>query len=424
MSEVKSELSLVLEELALLRSDLGLSGSRAERQSDSVSRLYRSLRVFLTHEQVLRRKPYVLALDGVIQGRVSMSSTRAAIFLVLLLDLQLRLSGGQGVIDIKQRVCEAYALLEDDEGESGESLVNRMRAGFTRFASFVAGLEFLKNPWGALEYCPESCTLNLVNNGSGNQVQKLDVQVSSGDAAVSQFINQIAQASPIANLRIQKGLLLAAGDERHDVLFNELLDHSYPVRIMSSHVRPMLINHPFALLEYLGNRPLYIKRWKLAKDAFETGRLSSTEILARNSLWNIIRYKEDYGYINYPSVKDDLLITAVLDELIERLERYPNFDIRLIDIDSPMVVSNFELTLPEGADHFTFLFQRSQHVNTDFPSVLVANNVLLAGSIHDTVFEALVNHPSASKEKLEVLNLLKEIKAHFQANGPILVSES
>ncbi|MCB0346375.1 MAG: hypothetical protein KDD66_14745, partial [Bdellovibrionales bacterium] len=289
------------------------------------------------------RKPYRLAIDGIVSHRLNLSSIRAAILLVLLLDLQDRSEGGRGVLDPVQSIGQALKLLDADAAKiDDDQLANNMRVAIYRFDVFQAESKLFLNDEFPLRFEPKTCRLETLVESERQLSQDVLVQVTSAHPDFSTLIDELLTSSPLSRLRKQKAIYVPGVESGVDRLLLELYDHNYPVEQVAVLYRPSMQSFPMELLERIKASAPKIERVRLLNEGYKTGRCHFREILPRSALTDLIRLKEDGTFLLYPQnvTADD--IQDHLAYIVHLLNEVENYSLTLTDAFAPFHISTFE----------------------------------------------------------------------------------
>ena len=161
------------------------------------------------------RKPYLIRLEGEISANLRLSPIRAAIFLVLLLDLKDRGENGRGVLDRNDAVQKAFALL-DNHDESDESYQDAIRVAIYRFEFFLEEEKRFFSEGHQFTFDSKTLRMHLQERFTGEQTEDLAIDISTNDSAVAAVLKKILITSPLAKARKTGSAFVPAGPDGAD----------------------------------------------------------------------------------------------------------------------------------------------------------------------------------------------------------------
>jgi hypothetical protein len=370
------------------------------------------------------RKPYILRFDGELQGECKLSSMRAAIFLVLLIDLQDRCENGTGFSDTMQEVLKVYKEF-DSAQESSENVVNLVRVGLYRFEFSLDGEEMFNGPKLKLNYKSSAKRLELIKiNNSIDEpngiigTNNITLTISSSDTGILSIIDEISRGSPLTRLRRQKSIYVSSGAKGWEQLFLEYFEHKYKVRNTSMFYRPALPTYPDEILKLLDVGAATIKRKQVMLEGYQSGRVEFVEILLRQTLWDLITIVPGKGFKLYPPSFTTEHVKAHLEEMINQVSSYPNYNLILTDAPFPFILGVVELFQENFTECFTMFYRQHIDESDNDWTCFVLNDRDTAKSVLDNVTGSVLAHPSTITNPSLVKDEIKKVLNHLQVHGP------
>lgn len=360
------------------------------------------------------RKPFTLHVDGALKLSFDMSSVRAAIILVLLLDFQDRCESWPALSNPMQTITRVYSRLESGSAQSNDPN-NMIRVALYRFELFCKETGLFDNGDFRISFDPHECRLNRVDAPSS---ESLVVRISSSDAEICRIIDETLTISPLTRVRRRGATYISAGPFGSHQLYLELLDHQNPVSETSIYYRPALTTFPDSILDRIKDCSRLKIRKQLTLDGFKSGRIKYTEILNRESLWDMIRWTPE-GFKYYPQDTRPEEVLEHLGELIEYVQIYPQYELVLTDAAFPFLLSTFELGPANSQEYFTCFYRQFVKDTPQEFSYFVVSGPAIASSVFDKIFSWIVSHPTTSRRREDVLAELQRVKSHLESFGPI-----
>lgn len=359
----------------------------------------------------LERMPFVVTLGGVVR---TLSTIRAAILLVLLMDLLERSIGGGEVQDSLTRVKLALSKIspENEKGSSEDAI----RAALYRASQFV-NEEFSLSVDGDVSFLVKNGELIILQNDVEVDPVNIDVEITTSDHVVSSFLDQTLVTSPLARLRKAKALYVSGGDDGQDRLLMELLDHQHPVKQTTLFYRPTIQSFPQALLHKMNISGRRLKRQEVAARGLRKGQLQYLEIIPRKCLWDLarlVREKDSSTYLNELSVSDKVQLINQLQFLV-RSE--PTFELVLTDAFLPFYLTTVEIDRSDESERFVLFFQHNEQNNMREVSMFALKDNSVYFNSHDRIIKWVLGHPTSIRSRENVLKELEAIKEAILENS-------
>ena len=376
------------------------------------------LRIFLDQIES-ERKPYRLRIQGALEVSESLSPIRAAIFLVLLLDLKDRSEGGDGSSETMQQLSLAYEQLDRCPGFSATNAPALLRTALYRFGRFLEDTKSFARGSIALRLDRERLRLEMLERSSGAPTSNLEISLESSCHAIRNVIERSFAASPMTKVCRLKTAYLESGENGHDRFFQEVFDHSFPVESFGTFERPSLQTQPEELLRRAGVSESRILQAKAMHEGFRTGRCRFTEIHHRDTLWNCIRYSEHAGFRLYPKhfrVED---IANHLRHIIWLLETYPAYQFYVTDAPIPFHVVTAQIHRNETPSCFTVFFPKFSKATLFDVSSFVVHDLNLCQNMERHVIGAISDLPCTIRDRHRVTSCISEVLEHLERSGPL-----
>ncbi len=371
------------------------------------------------------RKPYRLALDGIVSHRLNLSSIRAAILLVLLLDLQDRSEGGRGVLDPVQSIGQALKVLDEDAAKlDDDQLGNNLRVAIYRFDVFQAESKLFVNDEFPMRFEPKTCRLETVVESELELSSNVVVRVTSAHPEFSTLIDDLLTSSPLSRLRKQKAIYVPGIETGVDRLLLELYDHNYPVQQVAVLYRPSMQSFPLELLHRIKASEPKIERVTLLNEGYKSGRCKFHEILPRSAFRDLIRVKQDGSFLLYPPniTTDD--IQEHLGHVVRMLSEVEHYRLTLTDAFAPFHISTFELkSAPVESEYFTLFMRRDRREFSHDETLFAVEGRSVKESITGQVVSWILAHPSTADKRKDVIAEVKAVSRRLKEKGPLLPEE-
>lgn len=364
------------------------------------------------------RKPYVAVFSGIITAKIKLSPIRMAVFLVYLLDLMDRASGGEGVADLMKLIREALELL-DQNSRDDQDLANGIRVAVYRFENFIQSNRSLRTAEHRLAFNSGANRLQVLDAGGEDVSSTLEFRTSTNVGAISLFTDKALSGSPLRRLKEHNALYVPQGPVGVDEFLLELYNHPHRLDVTSLYIRPPFTSYPLALLEFIGATAKTIERKRLSLAGYKEKRFKFREILTRETVWDLIRYSEQRGFKRYPKNVDASQVESHIDHLIYLLGEYENYELFVTDAVPPFVVVTYRIHTEPFPEAYTVFFQPfSSGAGSDLGCFAIADADVYR-SVHENVVEFVLSHPTTERSRSEVIKLLEEVRDHLHEKGPL-----
>jgi hypothetical protein len=423
----------LLEEIGALRGDI--SALRMDIMNSpnmiphSVTKPPAQLNVFLACTSS-PRKPYLLKIQGLFDVELKLSKVRAAIFTILLVDLQERSEGGDGLDSPQEKVLWAYRYLTDDASADSQPAEHSVRVALYRFYDYFES-EF-NSSFGRYRLVLNEQRLRVdVVDSEENSSEKTDeaspvavnLLLSTNDSKIKFLLESSSTISVLTRVRRRKALYVSPGEQGVDKLLLEMYDHDHHLKVTSLYVRPPFPSYPTDLLKSIGVSDRVLQRKELAFQGYKTGRFHFYEILQKRVIWDLIRYSPEQGFLQYPRNIETKDVLYHLQNLVEILQEYDNYNFYLTDAPIPFVLVSYEIKSAALPEYFTVFFQSFQSAAASDLGCFVMNDPLVHQSITDNIIDWVLEHPSTLRKRNDVTDYLELVIRHLQEKGPLAPGE-
>ncbi len=355
----------------------------------------------------LERKPFVVTLEGSERISRTLTPVRAAIMLVLLMDLVERSETGKSSGDTATRVREALAELAPEE--NAEASADAVRVALYRAGQFVRD-EFSQTIDSEISFAVEKGSLAILRRGIPVPAQSLQVELTTSDQTISSFLDRSLATSPLARLRKAKALYVPPGNDGQDRLLLEFFEHEHPLREVSLFYRPTIQSFPQDLLAkfvYAKNRR---RRQEIAIQGYQSGRIHYIEILPRKALWEMIKRIPGKGFSAYPSGATPADVVSHLDHLQFLVRSMAGYELVLTDAFMPFYINTFEITRPEAVERFVLFFQQAEQDNVRNVSTFALKDDAVFFSTQDRIIKWVLSHATTVRNRETVLSELEAVR--------------
>ncbi|MCB0344226.1 MAG: hypothetical protein KDD66_03880 [Bdellovibrionales bacterium] len=409
VGEVLHEVQELRRELSVMQRRMGLLGP--ERSSKSKHQL----NVYFDKVES-ERKPYAVSIGGLINITLSLSSVRAAVFLIYLLDLEDRLDGGLGISDKVAAITKACSELTP-ELRDNEDVKNSIRVAIYRFQFFVE--DKFKNVAGEYSFGFDDKTKQLELRSADDSVDdsSVDFQISADDASLSSIIDNNLTRSPLARVRKRGAMHVPAGYGGVDDLLLGFYDHPYRLQVTSLYVRPTFTTYPDSLLNIIGVSDRTKQRKRLALEGYKSGRFRFVEILNTQTIDELATRDDSGRFKFYPELVEEEHVLEHLSNLIETLQTYESFELYLTSATSPFVVVTYRIETAPVPEFYTVFFQHTYLGQERDLESFVIQGVEVYQSMQEHVVGWLLSHPTTIVDKTKVLDKLERVKDSILARG-------
>jgi hypothetical protein len=413
--QIAQELVSIRQSLETLRSSLGVDagGHMSSREQHQLS-------VFITRSNT-PAKPFLVQCEGALTASFKLSPIRAAIFIMLIVDLEDRIEGGGGVEEPFQTVASIAEALGTEEAEAEGEGIERVRVAIYRFWEFCQSTDYLKGPELELDFDDKRIKFVALHRETRAQLNGLKIEVTSDDQTLTSVLTRVLTRSPLEQVRRRKALFVPAGPDGADRLLLEMYDHPYPLTVTSLYVRPPLPSYPDDLLEKMQVSARVKRRKALAFEGYRSGRVQFFEVLNEDTIWDLIRGSDADGFKMYPRVvgRDD--IASHLANLIDILRRYDNYHFYITKIAVPFVVVTYDIQSRIPPECFTVFFQASESAAQRDLGCFALCDRAVYQNISEHIVQWILNHPSTKKDRSEVIGFLERALAHLREKGPLSI---
>ncbi len=372
------------------------------------------------------RKPYLLKMQGLIEAELKLSKVRAAIFCILLVDLQDRSEGGRGIEDRQQKILWAYRYLADEVSSDSQSAEHSVRVALYRFCDYFRGEFNGSQSRYKLVLNEQSLVLNVIDGERTDEPVEAETHgadvtllLSTNDSKIKFLLESSSTTSVIDRVRRRKALYVAPGEQGVDRLLLEMYDHEHHLKVTSLYVRPPFPSYPVDLLKAIGVSDRVLQRKELAFQGYKTGRFHFYEILQKRVVWDLIRYCPEQGFLQYPQGIETKHVLQHLNNLVGILQEYDNYNFYLTDAPIPFVLVSYEIKSAALPEYFTVFFQSFQSAAASDLGCFVMNDPLVHQSITDNIVDWVLEHPSTLRKRSDVIQYLKDIIRYLKERGPL-----
>ncbi len=389
-------LQKIVQELDHKVSSLIASGGNVEAPEQK-------LNIFITRTTKIRF-PFDFRFEGPVNLTRSVSTSRAVILLVLLLDFQDRSEGFSGIEDIQLKIVDAYHLIDNGEKE----IENKVSAAFYRVET-----EFLKE----LNAVMKSGTFTLKNGRLGFNLnskvwQPMQIEVIVEDVEIAEICNRILPTSPLSRAQRRKALFVAGGPDGFDRLFYDLFNHDHLLKETSMFFKPSIITYPLHLLEFIGASKQDIARRELALKGLQSGKFHFLEILNRTTLQQMVLFDlTSNKFSMYPPNVVQKHIDDHFYSIMEMVKKYETYELVLTDAPLPFLLSTFEIIGDSKHECYTIFFQQLIKEHDPDVNCFTINDKEVMTQVISNLVGWILRHPTTERNKDKVFLELKEALA-------------
>ena len=394
----------------------------AELSGERVTEPDQKLSIFISRTNT-PGKPYSVQCDGIISTTFKLSPIRAAIFLVLILDLEDRSDGGAGVDDPTAAITATLATLSDKESSEEAGNPDRIRVAVYRFWEFCDSTNHLKGSEYALGLDDKRLRFFVLNREGEPYKGNIEIEVTSNDLLISSILSHALTRSPKEQVRRKKALFIPPGVDGADRFLLEMYEHPHNLSVTSLYVRPPLQSYPDELLKKIGVSPRMLRRKALAFDGYRSGRFHFLEILNEHTIWNTIRRSPSGQFLLYPAQVTNEDIIEHLYNLASILTTYDNYQLHITRMVVPFVLVNYEIKGASTSEHYTVFFQAFGSAAERDLGCFAIHDQTLQQSVSQHIVKWLMNHPSTLRERTDVAQYIQKMIEYFKHNGPLNYSD-
>jgi len=246
--------------------------------------------------------------------------------------------------------------------------------------------------------------------------------------SLKEFVNRSGnifpgyQSSTAGNINIdeaQKTVFMPQGNDGHDRLVLELVDHDNPVEQFTIFCRPTIQSHPVELLRKLGASDNKLRRTQICLDAYKSGRMKYTEVLSKRKLWALLRYCPEQKFCSYHC--DDISLDDVkrhLDHLLELVDSINGYRLVLSEVSVPIFFATFEVERKEGSDYWTVMTADQAQAQEFKPSSFVIRDPMFHRGLKSSIFEMVWKDSSTIADPRDVVAELLKVRQYLVEHGP------
>ena len=220
-------------------------------------------------------------------------------------------------------------------------------------------------------------------------------------------------------VRKRKAIYIPPGPEGFNRLLLEFYDQDSPLSVVSVYFKPADLCYPPALLEKIDAHDLTVRRNQLALEAFKQQRLTFTEVLHEEAIWDLIRTDKDGNFLMYPTGVEIQDIAEHLSHLVYRLKTFSGYELILTKAWLPFYVVTYDIKSDSNPECFTTFYQRFNHLIAGQSSCLAVSDPLINSSISSNIIEWILTHPSTIREKGKVVSVLEQVRSFLLNEGPM-----
>lgn len=413
----------ILAKLDSIESAVRLMGRAfVEMSGEKISEPAQKLSIFISRTTT-PGKPYSVQCDGIISTTFKLSPIRAAIFLVLILDLEDRSDGGAGVDDPTSAINSTLATLSDSGSSEEAGNPERIRVAVYRFWEFCDSTNHLKGAEYALGLDDKRLRFFVLDKEGEPFKGNVEIEVTSNDPVISSILSHALTRSPKEQVRRKKALFIPPGVDGADRFLLEMYEHPHKLLVTSLYVRPPLQSYPDELLKKIGVSPRMLKRKALAFEGYRSGRFHFLEILNEHTIWNTVRKSPSGGFLLYPAQVTNEDIIEHLYNLVSILTSYDNYQLHITRMVVPFVLVNYEIQSTAASEHYTVFFQAFGSAAERDLGCFAIHDQTLQQSVSQHIVKWLMHHPSTLKERGDVTRYLHKMIEYFKKNGPLNYSD-
>lgn len=249
-----------------------------------------------------------------------------------------------------------------------------------------------------------------------------ELAATGGSLLPEQQVSEAAGIRAVAEM--QRTVYMPAGNDRHDRLMLELVDHDRPVEEVSLFCRPTLQSHPVALLRKMDVSENKIRKTQLSLEAYKSGRLKYTEILSKRKLWALLTYCPERKFCSYHCPE----VTAAdvmqhLDHLLALVETKNSYRLILSEVQVPLSFGTFEIEQENGTECWTVMITDLPQAERFKPSSVVIRDGIFQSSLKESVFEMVQGDSSAILDQREAAGEIVKIMQFLRERGPFVVGK-
>ena len=370
----------------------------------------------LTHSE---RKPYSVRIEGPFVTNERLSPIRAAILLVLLLDLQDRVDGGPGCPEPLAAMVSAYRQLDPTVDSLSGDAPALVRTALHRFARFLEDSKSFESRWFSLRMNRDELRLELHDREANLTLSNLSVAIESSSSSVRQIVERSFACSPMLKVKKMGTAYLAGGEGEHDRFFRELFDHKHPVESWGTFERLSVQSLPSDLLRKAQVSESRREQARLMHEGFAEGRCRFTEIHNSSTLWDCIRCSEEDGFKLYPSNFSSNDVRSHLEHVIHLLKSFSSYSLHLTEVPIPFHVVTTRVFANAVPDCFTVFIPRFNKEAIYRVSSFVVYDMNLSSNVIQNMIGGLHTFPNTVSDRAAVIKRIESVLAHLKNKGPL-----
>lgn len=355
------------------------------------------------------RKPFILRAEGLINIDLKLSSIRAAIVLVLLLDLQDRIEGGPGISGIIEKVIEFYLAL-DPAASQIVNIKNVTRVGLYRFEFFLQEVQRNAGTKSTLVFKPIRPSLEI----KSPQASYTEITIASTDQSILLLLEKNSKISPLSRLRRNKSMYVPTADGGWEQLFLEFIDNDCQIVSTNLFYRFSLVTYPDSLLHAIGASPATFARKRIMLEGYTSGRIQFVEYLSRETLWDTVTQTADGSFKLYPEMISSTQVVEHLQYVIHKVETYDNYKLILTSAPFPFNLGTIEMYKDRKTEMFTMFYRQYLRESVLDRSCLALNDQSTAVSVQMSVVSSVKEHASTCSDRPSVIKEIKQVIEHLK----------
>lgn len=309
-------------------------------------------------------------------------------------------------------------MLELDPEKAVESnLDNSLRVAQYRFEFFVADHKCFDTDGWKLSFDSRLCEFNLLGRAPRSLAK---VEVMTDDAVVATQMVSLLACTPLQEIRKRGSVFVPPGPSGFHKLLLEIYDHPFPMSATTLHFRIAAVSQAPEFLRRTGASREFMQRSAIAAEAFAENRLALTEVIPRQTLWDLIRVDSRGHLISYPgslTVEDGEQQLCFLDS---RLASTPTYNLIISDCQFPVHVGLYEINSPPGPDLFTlFFFRHETPPSLNKVTCYASADPGAFRGVGEGIVKSVLAHPTTTSDRATVRETIAKIREHLRSEGPL-----
>jgi hypothetical protein len=420
-NQIGTQLAVLTDEIRLLRGLLSNSNDNRSLSKIPGSTVRARIVFDGTGE---KRKPFRLsAVDGPFSKHShKLTDVRAAILLVLLMDLKHRSTGGTGFSNPVALIASVQEALNNRSTNSPRTKppasYKSLQVAISRLGQFLKDEDVFQGNNVQLIFRQAKCRLELACDAKSTGHPSMHFDISVVDERLAACLDLLL-ISPLDRVRQQGVLFVPGGPAGFDTLFLELFEHSFGIHEWSLYFKPSIITYPDSILDKLNTSSQDRRRKALLLDGFRTGRIRFTEILNRQTIREMMQVDSSGAFKLYgPQVTRNLVVDhlTALAHLVKT--GAPHYSLILTDVPLPFWFSTFEIQTPV-TEYITVLFRNLIREHDSSVECVAIRNEEITKNMNQYVIDGLLGMPGTSTDPRSVINDLKTAARQLNDLGPI-----